>query len=200
MQCGATSCNATGGDCFEGKCVCRPGFAGGGCGQNLFGVQLAALPGAQFPPPLPPSPLPPLPPPLPPRPPPAPPQPPEPPPRPPGPKYSPLPPSPTRGELQISTASGLSIEDFLLRGQGFSSIAADSSSSSAAQVRNPAASLSTINWIIFGALCAVFGVMVVLLAAVLLVHNIQTRSGFGGRDGDVPSPGDWTRMQPMQQR
>ena len=55
LGCTPGACNATGGDCFEGACICRLGFAGSDCSQALLGQQLPSTP----PPPSPPPPIPP---------------------------------------------------------------------------------------------------------------------------------------------
>lgn len=54
LQCPASGCSATGGDCLDGACVCRFGFMGATCANALVNDVLPQLGYAAFAPPPPP--------------------------------------------------------------------------------------------------------------------------------------------------
>ena len=156
LGCASGSCNPTGGDCFEGSCVCRLGYTGAACDTFLFGMQLAALPVAVFPPGPPPSPLPP--------------------PR----RRSPPPLSigsdnldPIAGQMTQVGPSGAAVvtggdtTDFLLRGQV---------SSSSAPAPTASGMSSATSWLVAGLLCGVVGLGLITAGIVFLIkRTAQTR-------------------------
>ncbi|GAX77501.1 hypothetical protein CEUSTIGMA_g4945.t1 [Chlamydomonas eustigma] len=151
LQCTAGSCSSTGGNCFEGSCVCRLGYAGSQCKFSLIGQPAPAIQVAQFPPTPPPQPPPPPLPPVPPAPPPSPPH------LPPFPPFPP-PPSPPPSKGSQSPSMPLDLTDYLLRGQG-TLIASNSQGSG-----------QSIYWIIFGVLCAIAAVLMTLSAALTMMQ------------------------------